>query len=324
MQSNIRDAALKLGYIDARPVTGHPFDVWRKRLASIALGQYMSFEHDPANASGWPIEEITVWVSIAPTPPMGDWPEGCGEIGAFYMRSDLQGKRLRAWEDEAIALGYEIVRDVMLPERAAAIRAGLGVHGLNGLLITPDYGSFVNINVLLLHSAPPPDARGPEHDMSPGCGNCGDCIKVCPTAAISDNGVDSLVCLRNYMSRPENMPEEDYSKMGRRIQGCDTCQHACPRNAALKRETPPADLTDCVKLEKLLTQADTDRISKYIQRSYIIKENRIKSQAALAAANTGRKDLLPLIEALTGSEDKILAKTAAWAAERLREHEGGK
>jgi len=185
-------------------------------------------------------------------------------------------------------------------------------------MITPDYGSFVNITILLVHEAPPPGANGPEYDFSPGCGNCGDCITACPTGAISENGVNTLICLRNYITKPENMPEEDYPKMGRRIQGCDTCQLACPRNAALEREQPPTDMIDCMKLEKLLTKPDFGLLSKYISTWYA-KENRIKTQAALAAANTGRKDLLPLIQTLIGSEDKMLDKTARWAAGRLTE-----
>ena len=40
MQSNIRDAALKLGNIDARPATGQPFDVWRNRLNDIPLRKW--------------------------------------------------------------------------------------------------------------------------------------------------------------------------------------------------------------------------------------------------------------------------------------------
>jgi len=249
---------------------------------------------------------------------MADWPEGCVEIGAYYMRSQLLETRRIAWEEAAIDLGYEIVRDVTLPERAAAIRAGFGVHGLNGLMITPDYGSFVNISILLVHAAPPSDARGPEYDLSPGCGNCRDCITACPTGAISDNGVNTLICLRNYISKPDQMPEEDYHKMARRIQGCDTCQIACPHNAALEREQPPADMIDYMKLENLLTEPDTGGLLKYISHWHI-NENRLKAQAALAAANTGRKDLLPLVQALIGSDDKMLDKMARWAAKRLRE-----
>jgi len=112
------------------------------------------------------------------------------------------------------------------------------------------------------------------------------------------------------------MPEDDYPKMARRIQGCDTCQIACPHNAALKREQPPSDMIDCMKLEKLLTEPDIGGMLKYISHWHI-KENRIKAQAALAAANTGRKDLLPLVQALIGSNDKMLYKMAHWAVERL-------
>ena len=208
------------------------------------------------------------------------------------------------------------MRGAMLPARAAAIRAGLGVHGLNGLMIAPDYGSFTDITVLLLHAPPPPDARGPKYDMSPGCGNCGDCVKVCPTGAISaENGVDTMLCLRSYMNWPENMPEDDYPKMGRRILGCETCQDACPANAALERKQPPAEMADCMKLDALLSNPDIERMSKY---TTYLTEIRVKSQAALAAANTGRKDLLPLVEALIGHEDKMLDKMARWAAGQLR------
>ena len=321
MADNIRDAALELGYVDARPITGHPFDVWRNRLNSIPLGKHLSFEHDPANASGWPLEEITIWVAVAPTPPLADWPDGCGEFGAYYMHVVEQDKRLTAWEDAAVAMGYELKNDVMLPERAAAIRAGLGVHGLNGLLIAPRYGSFINIDILLLHAAPPADARGPEHDLSPGCCKCGDCIRGCPTGAISDDGVNTLICLRTYMNWPDFMSEGDYPKMGRRILGCDTCQQLCPHNAELERVQPPADMAECMKLENLLTKPDTDCMAQYVTRRFI-PDKRIMLQASLAAANTDRKDLLPLIgdiaDTPANDENEQLLKVARWSADRLR------
>ena len=313
----IREAAIKLGNIDARPVTGQPFDVWRNRLMSTPLGQHLPVAPTPTELSGWPLDEITIWVAIAPTPPIADWPDGCGEIGSFYMTSVQRKARRAAWEDAAVAAGYEIKRirgAAALPERAAAIRAGLGVHGLNGLMIAPDYGSFIDITLLMLRAAPPPDARGADYDLSPGCGNCGECIKACPTGAISENGVDAMLCLCAYIYRYADMPEEDYSKMGRRITGCDACQFACPKNAAVRREQPSAEIAACMKLEQLLTKPDMDCISKYVH----LNEVQVKSQAVLAAANTGRKDLLTLVEALIGNEDKTLDKMAKWAANQLR------
>jgi ferredoxin len=316
--SDIRGAALKLGYIDARPVTGHPFGVWRNRLKKIPLGQHFAdFPYEPAKISGWPLEEITVWVAVAATPPVAEWPEGCGEIAAHYMRFGEQAKRRVAWEEASAALGYEIIPEVLLPERAAAIRAGLGVHGLNGLLITPEHGSFVNITVLLARAAPPDNARGPDYDLSPGCGNCGACIPACPTGAVTmEGGVDTAKCLRGYINHPEYLPEEDYPKMGRRIQGCDTCQQACPKNRRLEFDKPSADIIDCMKLEKLLTAPGIDRMLETTKIWYTTADM-VKRQAVLAAANTGRSDLLPLIEAYIGSEDQALDKMARWAARQL-------
>ena len=76
------------------------------------------------------------------------------------------------------------------------------------------------------------------------------------------------------------------------------------------------DMTDCLKLEKLLAEPDIGHLLKYISHWHV-KENRLKAQAALAAANTDRKDLLPLVQTLIGSEDKMLDKMARWAAARL-------
>ena len=315
MQSKIRDAALELGYTDARPASGHPFDVWQRRLQSTPLGQLLSFEHDPSKISGWPLGEITIWAAVSPVPSITDWPEDCGEFGGFYVVQQQRRERRVAWEDAAAALGYEVMRGAVLPERAAAIRAGLGVQGLNGLLISPDIGSFANITVMLVRAAPPPDARGSEYDVPPGCRGCKRCIKACPTGAISENGLNAVMCLRHYMNRLKDMPKEDYPKMGRRIMGCESCQLVCPDNADIKPEQPSDEMKDCMKLERLLEKPDIERLMKHYTG---LDENCLKSQAALAAANMNRRDLLPLVEALTDSQDEMLLRTARWAAERLR------
>ena len=313
MQSDIRSAALAQGYLDARPATGHPFDLWLSRLKGTTL-EWLSSVHDPAKVLGWPLEEITLWVAIGPEPVVTDWPDGCGEIGAHYLNQQASKQRFEGWRDAVTGMGYEIEQDVYFPDRAAAIRAGLGVHGLNGLLIAPEYGSFVHISVLPVRTTPPPEARGPEHDLSTGCAHCGACIAACPSGAISEKGFDTDRCLRSHMNKRENLMEADYPLMERRIIGCDTCQHICPHNAALQRVCPSAEVIEHTKLERLLTTPDLDT---FLQIKYLTETN-IKSHAVLAAVNAGRKDLLPLVEALVGSEDAELNKRAKWAAEQLR------
>ncbi len=316
MAADLRKVALELGYLDARAVTGHPFDVWINRLKSTPAGRYMSFEHDPARASGWPTQEITLWVALASTPPYENWPEG--EIGGFYMSSASDEARRSRWEDAAEAAGCEVKRGVLLPERAAAIRAGLGDWGLFGPLLTPQWGSFVSIAIVLVHEAPPDGARGPEHDASPGCERCGKCVAACPVEAITlGEGVNTLGCLRNLMNFPAYMSEVHFEKMGKRIWGCDTCQLACPHNAGRTLHNPPDDMLECVRLEELLRAPDLDGLARYIQSGYIDPEL-LKGQAALAAANTGRSELLPLVENLIGGANAQLSRIAAWAAARLR------
>ena len=313
MQSEIRKAALAQGYIDARPATGHSFDLWLSRLKGTTL-EGLSTIYDPAKVLGWPLEEITLWVAIGPEPLVTNWPDGCGEIAAHYLNNQARMKRREGWQEAVKNMGLEIQPDAFLPDRAAAIRAGLGVHGLNGLLIAPEHGSFVHIYVLPVRAAPPPEARGPEHDLSPGCGSCGACFTACPSGAISENGFDASLCLRSHMNKREDLKEGDYPKMERRILGCDTCQHVCPHNNGLTRVCPSKDIIEHTRLETLLT---SPAICNFLQYKWLDETN-IKSHAVLAAANTNRKDLLPLVEALVDSEDEELKKRAKWAVERLR------
>ena len=116
------------------------------------------------------------------------------------------------------------------------------------------------------------------------------------------------------MNKREDLKEVDYPKMERRILGCDTCQHVCPHNTALKRVGPSAELIEYTQLETLLTSPSLDTLlqNKWLDEIYV------KSHAVLAAANTNRKDLLPLVEALVNSEDDELSKRAKWAVEQLK------
>ena len=316
MTHPIQKAALAAGFSGAKPATAHPLEFWRERLASLPLGKFLSFEHRPEAACGWPVEETTVWCATFAAPSFEPWPEGYGEVCNYYMRSQEARGPVEAWASAVREADLEVVVEPRLPHRAIAVRAGLGVPGLFGPLITPRHGSFVYLATLLVRTPPSEGTPGPECDASSGCEKCGLCRDACPAGAISENGVDALKCLRYDMGDPKKTPEEHYALMGRRIMGCDECQRACPHNRDIALVRPEERRIAPFKLENLLTNPDMDAIAALIGNNYA-RKGRIQTQAALAAANTGRADLAPALERFLEDEYAPLRRAARWALDRL-------
>jgi len=316
MSHPIATAALAAGFLDVKPATGHPFDFWRKTLDSIPFGEIFTMEHRPEAISGWPVNETTIWSATAAAPPFATWPDGYGEVPGYYTAIGEIKNKEAAWVQAVKDMGCEVRDNFRLPARAAAIRAGLGISGLSGPMITPLHGSFVYIAMILVRMTPPEEARGPEHDRSPACERCGRCIEVCPTGAITGEGLDQMKCLRKDVLHSDDMPEEHYSQMGRRVVGCDTCQRACPRNREITPVPPPAEIIAPFKLEELLAGPDMDAIVSRITQVYSNK-TKLQMQAILAAANTGRTDLLPQIRKFTDNEEEILRRVSLWAIKKL-------
>ena len=122
---------------------------------------------------------------------------------------------------------YKILVDSpALDERALAYRAGLGVYGRNGLLISKKFGSRFNIGLLLTTLPFLLDERS-RTDFA--CLGCNACIKACPV-----NGEKSH-CV-SYLTQKENLSPEEESiiKKSRQIYGCDICQDVCPLNKQKK------------------------------------------------------------------------------------------
>jgi len=148
--------------------------------------------------------------------------------------------------------------------RHAAVAAGLGEFGWNGLLIAPGAGPRVRLVSILTEAEISPD---PMYYGNKLCDKdkCGVCISVCPTKAISENeslkieiggksfeygkvnkircrfGIDGLV--KNALGRqdvqiPDNPTLEDYlkslaqenpwQKMERLASMCGRCMINCP------------------------------------------------------------------------------------------------
>ena len=120
----------------------------------------------------------------------------------------------------------------------AAARAGLGVVGQHGLLITPEYGSFLFIGEIITDAdylsvtgSQPPCFP----DEPPLCEGCGACVAACPGGC---EGTDRTGCLSALTQKKGALTPDEVEaiRQNHLVWGCDVCQLVCPHNARAVRE----------------------------------------------------------------------------------------
>lgn len=105
-----------------------------------------------------------------------------------------------------------------IDETDAAARAGLGVLGENGLLLTERYSSFVFLGAIYTSALLPTQATEPKR-----CEGCGACKSACP---VREGGT----CLSSLTQKKGVLSEEEAASICRvgSVWGCDICQDVCP------------------------------------------------------------------------------------------------
>jgi len=115
-----------------------------------------------------------------------------------------------------------------IKEVEAAVRAGLGVRGKNGLLINPTYGSFVFIGEIVT------DLKLESTGFSGVCIGCNRCEEMCPTGSIKSG--DKTNCLSAISQKKSELTQRQEALIRNSgcIWGCDICQNVCPMNSGSK------------------------------------------------------------------------------------------
>lgn len=105
-----------------------------------------------------------------------------------------------------------------IDERNAAASAGLGVIGLNGMLITEKYSSYVFLGELICNAKLPFQLKEIEY-----CIGCKKCLAECPTRKDG-------ICLSAITQKKGELTdtESELMKKHNTAWGCDICQKTCP------------------------------------------------------------------------------------------------
>ena len=133
----------------------------------------------------------------------------------------------------AVELGRRVPGHEFIPfidispirEVKAAHLAGLGVVGLHGQLITPQWGPWVFIGCIVTGMHLPPGSPAPG-----SCLECGACLTACPTGALSREGLRRELCRSAITQKRGALSpwEEEQVRAGKMAWGCDICLEACP------------------------------------------------------------------------------------------------
>ena len=121
--------------------------------------------------------------------------------------------------------GRAFVDSAPISEKLHAVEAGLGWVGGQSLLITPQFGSYIHLGLLVL--CDDVDFYDKPY-QGVGCGECHRCRDACPTGAIVGHGtIDTRRCISCHTIEAAPSNEIDLNGW---IFGCDECQRHCPYN----------------------------------------------------------------------------------------------
>jgi epoxyqueuosine reductase len=116
-------------------------------------------------------------------------------------------------------------------ERAFAQRGHVGWIGKSTMLIHPHRGTYGSLAVIFSNL----DLEVSNHNHKSHCGTCERCIEICPTQALSKDGLDANKCISYWTIEHRGMiPIEIRNAMGDLVFGCDLCQEICPWNRKAK------------------------------------------------------------------------------------------
>jgi epoxyqueuosine reductase len=325
-------AAIGVAPADAAPRAGERLRQW---LASGAHGDMLWMEQTAdrrsAPAALWPEVRsvIALGMSYAPVEDplaLADAAE-IGRISVYAQGADYHDvikkglKALAGWLVARVGGDVKVFVDTApVMEKPLAEAAGLGWLGKHTNLVSRTDGSWLFLGAIYTTIDLPSDGHHADR-----CGSCTACQVACPTDAFpAPYQLDARRCI-SYLTIEHKgpIPIEFREAIGNRIYGCDDCLAVCPWNRfadAARRNrafVPRAELV-APALADLLALDDAGFRQVFagspIKR---IGRNRMVRNAAIAAGNSGQKELVGPLRTLSDDPDPVVAEAARWGLARL-------
>ena len=200
-----------------------------------------------------------------------------------------------------------------------AARAGLGYVGKNGCFITPRFGSWVVLAVMILDAEVDAYAEGPTPDR---CGRCTLCITSCPTGAIEPGArVDAGRCISyQTIENVAPVPEHLREALAGMTFGCDICQEVCPLNDSPLPAGPhfaPRAIAGVSALQ--LAAMTPQQYAQWVPGTAMARAQYrgLRRNAAYALGAAREQSARAVLEQLTKDDDAAVREAAAWALSRL-------
>ncbi|MEJ1968492.1 MAG: tRNA epoxyqueuosine(34) reductase QueG [Rhizomicrobium sp.] len=204
-------------------------------------------------------------------------------------------------------------------EKPIAQGAGAGWQGKHTNLVSREFGSWLFLASIFTTLELVPDAAEGDH-----CGNCHQCLDICPTKAFpAPYQLDARRCI-SYLTieYKGHIPLEFRAAIGNRIYGCDDCLAVCPWNkfaqaAQQNRFAPRAELA--APLLRDLVRLDDAAFRALFRKSPIkrIGRDRFVRNVLIAIGNSGEPELAAEAARLLGDPAPLVRAMAVWALSRL-------
>ncbi len=232
---------------------------------------------------------------------------------AQKIRAETEKLNYRVFTDSAPVMEVELAR-----------KASLGWRGKHTLLLSREHGSLFFLGEIYTDLPLPVDEAQSEH-----CGNCTECIKVCPTQAIvAPYQLDARRCI-SYLTieLKGSIPLEFRPLIGNRVYGCDDCQLVCPWNKfahkSLEADFAVRNGLDDISLVELFSWDEKTFKQKFSGSAvYRIGHEQWLRNVAVALGNAPHNaEVVGALNARAQDPSPILREHVAWALERQTQPE---